>query len=224
MRFSIRILFSLTLLVSLAQGQPQYDSCKANFLSLPVEKRLTGPLFWQHGESDAVLRAFVDRMYDAGNGNFTIESRPHPDWLGAGWYDDCKVILDYAKTRGMGAYIFDERWWPSFDVAGRVPAEHRARALKCTPYPPDVNQALSGTASASSVYSASYDASKANDNDLATRWNSAIGQNNDQWLEIAWSAARTFNSVVAKEEYGRITSYRIQHWNIIAVNRDSLYM
>jgi hypothetical protein len=113
-------------------AQVQYDSLKADFTDLPIDRRLTGPLFWQHGESDATLKTYIDRMVDAGSGHFTIESRPHPDWLGPAWYADCKVILDYAKTKGLGAYIFDERLFPSFQVADRVPAEHRTKVLACS--------------------------------------------------------------------------------------------
>lgn len=32
-----------------AFSQPLYDSLKADFSNLPLAKRLTGPLFWQHG-------------------------------------------------------------------------------------------------------------------------------------------------------------------------------
>ena len=112
--------------------QHLYNSLKADFANLPIDKRLTGPLFWQHGESDSTLKTYIDRMVDAGSGHFTIESRPHPDWLGPEWYADCKVILDYAKTKGLGGYIFDERLFPSFQVAGRVPAQHRTKVLACS--------------------------------------------------------------------------------------------
>jgi hypothetical protein len=109
-----------------------YVQLKSDFQDLPLDKRLTMPLFWQHGEEDSVLTGHVDRILESGNGSFVIESRPHPDWLGPEWFADCKVILDYAAARGMKGWIFDEKWWPSFVADGRVPLEHRARKLVCT--------------------------------------------------------------------------------------------
>jgi hypothetical protein len=129
--FAVNIIVCLFLLMLCAVGyaDKSYDILKADFLELPLEKRLSMPLFWIHNETDVRLKDFVDRIEDGGNGSFVIESRPHYDWLGTGWYDDCKVILDYAKTKGMGAWIFDEEWWPSFVVGGKIPKEHRVRKL-----------------------------------------------------------------------------------------------
>lgn len=110
----------------------QYEELRADFLDLPMEKKLTMPLFWQHGEGEDTLLNYVDRLIESGAGSFVVESRPHPDWLGPEWFEDCKLILDYAQTKGMKGWIFDERWWPSFMVAGRVPPEHRARKLVCS--------------------------------------------------------------------------------------------
>jgi hypothetical protein len=108
-----------------------YDTLKTDFLALPVGKRLSMPLLWLHGEDDPTLKDHVDRVIDSGNGGLVIESRPHPDWLGPEWLADCKVIADHAKTRGIKCWIFDEQWWPSFVVAGKVPAELRPKVLRC---------------------------------------------------------------------------------------------
>ena len=37
------------------------------------------PFFWQHGESEAVLRKYMQVIYDANIRAVCIESRPHPD-------------------------------------------------------------------------------------------------------------------------------------------------
>ncbi len=111
---------------------PQYEELKADFLDLPIEKKLTMPLFWQHGEEDDTLLNYVDRLLESGAGGFVVESRPHPDWLGEEWYADCKLVMDYANSKGLKTWIFDEKWWPSFVVDGKVPLEHRARKLECS--------------------------------------------------------------------------------------------
>jgi hypothetical protein len=113
-------------------GQTGYESLKADFSNLPLEKRQSMPLLWLHGEDGATLKENVNRIIAGGNGGLVIESRPHPDWMGQKWFDDCKVIADYAKSKGIKCWIFDEKWWPSFMVDGKVPMEHYPKKLECT--------------------------------------------------------------------------------------------
>ncbi|MBW3625084.1 MAG: discoidin domain-containing protein [Armatimonadetes bacterium] len=75
------------------------------------------------------------------------------------------------------------------------------------------NLLLTATAESSSDYSGSYDAPKANDGLLTTRWNSAGGQVNDQWLNFTWEAEQEFNTVVVREHLGRITELTVQRFN-----------
>jgi len=75
------------------------DSLEKQFRELPMEaKRLTGPLFWLHGdESKERLEMYLEKVAESGNGCFTAESRPHKDWLGEGWYRDLDICLQAAK-------------------------------------------------------------------------------------------------------------------------------
>jgi hypothetical protein len=101
------------------------------FGDLPMSaRRNTGPLFWLHGdETPERLNAILDKVAEAGNGTFTAESRPHKDWLGEGWYHDLGVCLDAAKRLDMTLWLFDEDWWPSQTVAGKVPQRYAAKRL-----------------------------------------------------------------------------------------------
>jgi hypothetical protein len=101
------------------------------FKTLPMEaKRYTGPLFWLHGdESPERLNTILTKVAESGNGTFTAESRPHKDWLGEGWYRDLSVSLDAAKRLDMTMWLFDEDWWPSQTVAGKVPVGYAAKKL-----------------------------------------------------------------------------------------------
>jgi hypothetical protein len=101
------------------------------FRELPKEAcRNTGPLFWLHGdETPERLNAVLDKVAEGGNGCFTAESRPHKDWLGEGWYRDLGVCLDAAKRLDLKMWIFDEDWWPSQTVAGKVPQQCAAKKL-----------------------------------------------------------------------------------------------
>jgi len=98
------------------------DDLEERFLRPTMEDRQwTGPLFWLHGdESSDRLRGTLRKVAEGGNGSFTAESRPHSDWLGFGWYRDLQVCLSEARRLGLKMWIFDERWWPSGEVAGRV--------------------------------------------------------------------------------------------------------
>ncbi|MEI6810373.1 MAG: hypothetical protein WCN95_16760, partial [bacterium] len=110
-----------------------YELLKSDFLNLPLDKRLTMPLFWLHGEDHKILRDYVDRIRDGGNGSFVIEPRPHPDWLGPKFWSDFSAILDYAWTKGMGGYIYDEgKGWQSFNAGGNIPPQHKFKYLRST--------------------------------------------------------------------------------------------
>lgn len=113
------------------QAEPGMVEIEKQFRELPMEaRRLTGPLFWLHGdESKELLEMYVGKTAESGNGCFTAESRPHNDWLGEGWYRDLDICLQAAKKHDLKMWIFDERWWPSQGVGGKVPPEYAAKRL-----------------------------------------------------------------------------------------------
>lgn len=96
-------------------------------------RRLTGPLFWLHGdESPEQLETTLRRVAESGNGMFVAESRPHNDWLGEGWYRDLDVCLAFAKKNDLKMIIFDDYWWPSQMMGGRVPPEYGSKLLEAS--------------------------------------------------------------------------------------------
>jgi hypothetical protein len=111
-----------------------FDSLERQFRTLPAEaRRLTGPLFWLHGdESKERLEFYVGKVAEGGNGCFTAESRPHKDWLGEGWYRDLDICLEAARRHDLKLWIFDEKWWPSGEVGGRVPAQYGSKRIVAT--------------------------------------------------------------------------------------------
>ena len=98
-------------------------SVERQFRELPIgSRRLTGPLFWLHGdESPDRLKMYVGKVAEGGNGCFTAESRPHSDWREPAWFRDLTICLDAAKKHDLQMWIFDEKWWPSQSVGGKVP-------------------------------------------------------------------------------------------------------
>lgn len=82
------------------------------------------PLFWQHGETEKVLREEVAQMHGNGIGGFIVESRPHPDYLGDTWWRDLDILIDEAKQRSMKVWIFDDSAFPSGFGGGRIRDRH----------------------------------------------------------------------------------------------------
>jgi hypothetical protein len=78
------------------------------------------PLFWQHHESEAVLREEIARMDEAGIRAFIVEARPHPRYLQAEWWEDLRAVIGEAARRGMKVYIFDDGAFPSGFAGGAI--------------------------------------------------------------------------------------------------------
>ena len=133
LNFTVCLFWGALCTVGSAAGS--YDNLKANFLHMPLNKKLTGPLYWiqEEGNTAAVDKEYVDIMIEGGNGHCTIESRIYQDWLKPSWFEIVDNILNEMKAKGAKAYIFDEKFFPSFDVAGQVPPEYRCKLLTCTP-------------------------------------------------------------------------------------------
>ncbi len=53
------------------------------------------PFFWQHGEEESILREYMQKIDEANMKAVCIESRPHPDFCGAKWWDDMDVWIRY---------------------------------------------------------------------------------------------------------------------------------
>lgn len=99
------------------------EHCLESVLAGRAPSYLT-PLLWLHGEEETLLREEVAQMHENGIGSFVVESRPHPDFLGPGWWRDVDILLDEAKKRGMQVWFFDDCAYPSGYSAGRIRDEH----------------------------------------------------------------------------------------------------
>ncbi|MBO4367099.1 MAG: hypothetical protein J5859_00185 [Clostridia bacterium] len=71
------------------------------------------PFFWQHGETEEVLRDYMRAIYEANIREVCVECRPHPDFCGPKWWQDLDIILDEARTRGMRVWILDDDHFPT---------------------------------------------------------------------------------------------------------------
>ena len=78
------------------------------------------PFFWQHGETEEVLREYMGAIQGAGIGAVCVECRPHPDFCGEQWWHDMDIILDEARTRGMKVWILDDAHFPTGQANGAM--------------------------------------------------------------------------------------------------------
>ena len=70
------------------------------------------PFLWLHGESEKKLREYMAAIYNANIRAVCLESRPHPDFLGPGWWRDLDILLDEARNRQMKVWILDDSHFP----------------------------------------------------------------------------------------------------------------
>lgn len=90
------------------------------------------PLFWQKGGPVEVVREEMERIGDAGIGAVILEARPHPEFLGDGWWRDVDAVLEIARRRRMTVWFFDDDTFPTGHAGGAVesaPAELRRHFL-----------------------------------------------------------------------------------------------
>jgi hypothetical protein len=84
------------------------------------------PLLWTQGQSPEMIRQVIREIADSGNTGFVWESRPHPDYLGPGWWRDLGVAIAEARRLGLEVWIFDEWMYPSGVAGGKVIEENPA--------------------------------------------------------------------------------------------------
>ncbi len=78
------------------------------------------PFYWQHGESEMLLRQGVEKIAESGIKAFCVESRPHPDFLGPDWWRDMDILMEEARNRGMQVWVLDDSHFPSGYVNGTI--------------------------------------------------------------------------------------------------------
>lgn len=78
------------------------------------------PFLWLHGEPEEVLRCYMEAIYNCGIRSVCVESRPHPDFAGPGWWRDMDIILEEARARGMKVWILDDSHFPTGFANGKL--------------------------------------------------------------------------------------------------------
>lgn len=85
------------------------------------------PFLWMKGESQEVIGEEIDRIYDCGIRAICIESRPHPDFLGEGWWKDMDFIVEKAKEKDMKLWLLDDAHFPTGYANHLIPEKYPER-------------------------------------------------------------------------------------------------
>ena len=76
------------------------------------------PFFWQMGTHRDTLREQIAEIESCGIGAICVESRPHKEFAGEGWWADMDIILDECEKRGMKVWILDDDHFPTGHANG----------------------------------------------------------------------------------------------------------
>ena len=82
------------------------------------------PFYWLHGDHYDTIPKEIRRIYDSGCRAFCVESRPHKDFVGEGWWRDMDLILSEAKKLGMEVWILDDDHFPTGHAVGHIEKYH----------------------------------------------------------------------------------------------------
>ena len=84
------------------------------------EENYLFPFYWQRGDHTHLIPEQIQRIYDSGCRAFCVESRPHPDFVGEGWWRDMDIILAEAQKRDMKVWLLDDDKFPTGHAAGMI--------------------------------------------------------------------------------------------------------
>lgn len=82
------------------------------------------PFLWMRGEDHKVIREELDRIRECGIRAVCVESRPHPDFLGEGWWADMDFIMEEAGKNDMQVWLLDDAHFPTGYANGMIPSAH----------------------------------------------------------------------------------------------------
>lgn len=71
------------------------------------------PFLWQKGESQEVIGEYLEKIAACDIREVCLESRPHPDFMGEGWWDDLAFIIERCKELGLKIWLLDDAHFPT---------------------------------------------------------------------------------------------------------------
>ena len=72
------------------------------------------------GESHKTIAEYLEKIAGADIHEVCLESRPHPDFCGEGWWRDLRFVIDECKQLGLKLWILDDAHFPTGFANGAV--------------------------------------------------------------------------------------------------------
>ena len=88
------------------------------------------PFLWMRNQNEDVLRTEIKKIYECGIRAICLESRPHPDFIGDGWWKDFDIVMEEAKKYSMKIWILDDAHFPTGQANGMIPEKYPELARK----------------------------------------------------------------------------------------------
>lgn len=82
------------------------------------------PFYWQRGNHHERIPEQIERIFRSGCRALCVESRPHPDFCGEGWWRDMDLILSECEKRSMKVWILDDKRFPTGFANDAIPSKH----------------------------------------------------------------------------------------------------
>lgn len=82
------------------------------------------PFFWQHGEDPDVISEYMDKIAESGMKAVCVEARPHPDFVGEGWWENLSLIIRKAHEHDMKIWILDDSHFPTGYANGKIKSDY----------------------------------------------------------------------------------------------------
>ena len=78
------------------------------------------PFLWMKGESHKTIAEYLEKIAGADIHEVCLESRPHPDFCGEGWWRDLRFVIDECRQLGLKLWILDDAHFPTGFANGAV--------------------------------------------------------------------------------------------------------
>lgn len=78
------------------------------------------PFLWMRGEENERIGEELDKIQECGISEVCLESRPHPDFAGPGWWKNLDYILAEARKRKMRVWVLDDDKFPTGHCNGAL--------------------------------------------------------------------------------------------------------
>ncbi|KAB1438449.1 glycoside hydrolase family 2 [Candidatus Galacturonibacter soehngenii] len=92
------------------------------------------PFLWIKGESHQRIEEELQKIKESNINAVCVESRPHPDFLGEGWWRDMDFIIYSAKKCNMKVWLLDDAHFPTGYANGLIAQKYPERRKKYINY------------------------------------------------------------------------------------------